>query len=248
MFADFEAMHVANPNILSVDKRTGIVVEDVDGDKVFVSASNDTTDEIFSTHTSLYESEDEDMSNEGIACAPQPSDFFHQYNKTSMIHGNKYDFTSQHAVSVCAKVVGPSDMTIHFLLFTYIGDDVGWNFIDYSEAISQHVFKNWILPDRPMIITPEEQLYHETTWVCHICEGHIHDVIEVCPEGGSPVNTTFYCCRGCDKQFLEKIPREETKVYDHSHVSSKYRGPAHFRCNKAYRLVKESWELPIFFS
>ena len=247
MFADFETKQVPNPNILSIDKRTGVVGEDVDGNEIFVTSVNDLGEyPVSSNRRSLYDSDDEDIIQDGMVNAPSPREFYRQRNHTSMEHGNSYQFTSQNAISVCAKIIGPSDMNIRFPLFTYIGDNAARHFIEYSKEMAKYIYSTWILPNKDLDMTAEEEEYHDNTWECHICNIHIHNIapIQLDPQNDE---SEFYHCLGCEKQFLEEIPREETKVPDHSHISGKYRGPAHFRCNRAFRLVKEDWKLPIFF-
>ena len=67
---------------------------------------------------------------------------------------------------------------------------------------------------KPMWITPEEELEFQEATVCHICEKLLYD------------------------------EKEWDKVRDHCHLTGRYRGAAHNKCNLAYKLPKF---YPVFF-
>ena len=97
---------------------------------------------------------------------------------------------------------------------------------------------------KPCVMSLEEQIYHNTTWICHICNDHIHNMQLVTLH-----NLQVWRCEvdGCHTVLTSKQSDGDRKVIDHCHWSSSYRGPAHHRCNSKYVQRKLNWKLPIFF-
>ena len=50
-------------------------------------------------------------------------------------------------------------------------------------------------------------------------------------------------CHICNKPFKPT----EKRIFDHCHITSKYRGPAHNKCNLDYGIVAKQWKLPVVF-
>ena len=198
---------------------------------------------------SISSSENENEVEVSIDTAPSVKDFHRKVNPITKAQKivNTYDNTFHSAISICAKIIGPSDLNIKFPLFKYVGDNAAREFIDYSTYIADVIWQKWILPDKELTMSVEEKKYHEKCWECHICKEHIHNISPVYLNEDETEIVDLWVCSLCDEQFMEKPSREEEKVPDHSHVSGYYRAPSHFRCNRAFQLRKQSWKLPIFF-
>ena len=48
-------------------------------------------------------------------------------------------------------------------------------------------------------------------------------------------------CHICQKYFTE----DDVRVRDHCHITGKYRGPAHNKCNSSFRLTDK---IPVIFN
>ena len=89
-------------------------------------------------------------------------------------------------------------------------DNIPRLFIEYLESDIKEIYNKFKIPKK-MVMTPEDKINYEKATICHICESGI-------PEEGD------------DPRFK--------KVRDHCHLTGKFRGAAHSKCNLEYRLPK----------
>ena len=89
-------------------------------------------------------------------------------------------------------------------------DNVPRLFIESLEEDIKEIYNKFKIPKK-MVMTPEDKINYEKATICHICEGGISK-------------------EGNDPRFK--------KVRDHCHLTGKFRGAAHDKCNLEYRLPK----------
>ena len=89
-------------------------------------------------------------------------------------------------------------------------DNVSQLFIESLEKDIKEIYNRFKIPKK-MVMTREDKINYKKATICHICEGGI-------PEEGD------------DPRFK--------KVRDHCHLTGKFRGAAHDKCNLEYRLPK----------
>ena len=94
-------------------------------------------------------------------------------------------------------------------------DDVAQIFVDRLEEEIRDIY-NRVDFNKPMIFTEEDQEVFDKSINCHICGG----------------------------EFGRDEDKDKVKVRDHCHLSGKFRGAAHNKCNLNYRIPKF---IPIFF-
>jgi len=94
-------------------------------------------------------------------------------------------------------------------------DDVAQIFVDRLEEEIRDIY-NRVDFNKPMIFTEEDQEVFDNSINCHICGG----------------------------EFGRDEDKDKVKVRDHCHLSGKFRGAAHNKCNLNYRIPKF---IPIFF-
>ena len=113
-------------------------------------------------------------------------------------------------------LVVSTDETVQPKIVTYSDDNVLEHFFeDILEETSK--LMKIVKTNHPMIMTDEDEMMYERATVCHICEK------EIIPNPEKKV---------------------DKKVRDHCHLTGKYRGAAHSKCNLAYRVP---YFIPVFF-
>ena len=90
------------------------------------------------------------------------------------------------------------------------GENVVEHFFDSVLQESEHLVQR-LKTNVPMNFTQEDEIVHNQTTLCHICN--------------------------------EKMESKD-KVRDHCHLTGKYRGAAHYKCNLAFKYSKY---IPVFF-
>ena len=90
-------------------------------------------------------------------------------------------------------------------------DDVAQIFVDTLEQNIKDIYQQFKFPKK-MIFTREDKVVYEATTTCHICEG-------------------------AEGEF-RKEDDNYVKVRDHCHLTGKFRGAAHSKCNLEYRVPK----------
>ena len=91
-------------------------------------------------------------------------------------------------------------------------DDVAQIFVDTLEQNIKDIYNQFKFP-KEMIFTKKDETLYKSTTTCHICEG---------AEGEFRKNEID------DDNYI--------KVRDHCHLTGKFRGAAHNKCNLAYRI------------
>ena len=91
-----------------------------------------------------------------------------------------------------------------------LNDNVPRLFIESLESDIKEIYNRCKIPKK-MLMTPEDKINYKKATICHICE------------------------RGISKEGND--PRFK-KVRDHCHLTGKFRGAAHDKCNLEYRLPK----------
>ena len=87
-------------------------------------------------------------------------------------------------------------------------DDVAQIFIDWLEKDVQYIYDNVLKPKKEMIFTEEDEKRYNTCMTCHICG-----------KGG-----------------FNEGDKNKMKVRDHCHLTGKFRGAAHSKCNLGYQI------------
>ena len=89
-------------------------------------------------------------------------------------------------------------------------DNVPQLFIESLEKDIKDIYNRFKI-SKEMVMTPEDEIEYMNSNICHICEGEIFEEVD-------------------DKNYK--------KVRDHCHLTGKFRGAAHSKCNLKYRLPK----------
>ena len=83
--------------------------------------------------------------------------------------------------------------------------------------------------NKPLIMTPEDELDFQNSIICHICEKEYSD------------SDNFIMHKG------KMIEIKNHPVRDHCHITGKYRGSAHNCCNLQLRIDPEKLKIPVIF-
>ena len=103
----------------------------------------------------------------------------------------------------------------------YRGEDAMGVFFDWLEDELEEIRKD-LKNARPLEMTKEEQEAYNNTGKCWICDG----------------------------PFTDYNPGDKGgmwKVLDHDHLTGRYRGPAHSKCNQQLRIEPYRTPIPVFF-
>ena len=127
-------------------------------------------------------------------------------------------------------------------------EDIPQKFVDSLEKDIKEIYKKFKFP-RKIEMTKEDKIAFKEAKTCHICDKAITQRRIVCSAGKAvhsgcgkqDANTKdidwkeFYkteICHICFKTF------DEVKVKDHCHLTGRYRGAAHQKCNLNYKVPK----------
>ena len=91
-------------------------------------------------------------------------------------------------------------------------DDVAQIFVGALEQNIKDIYQQFKF-SKKMIFTEKDKAVYKATTICHICEG-------------------------AEGEFREDDKRSYIKVRDHCHLTGKFRGAAHSKCNLEYRVPK----------
>ena len=91
-----------------------------------------------------------------------------------------------------------------------LDDDIPQLFIESLEKDIKYIYKKFKIP-KEMVITPEDEIDYEKATHCHICEGKLKKTDEY---------------------------KKEKKARDHCHLTGKFRGAAHNKCNLKFKIPK----------
>ena len=92
-------------------------------------------------------------------------------------------------------------------------------------------------------MTEEDEKHFNETDICWLCEG---EIISRAPYSCNSDFCFDRCGRCKDHEEDERIREEYEKVRDHDHLTGKYRGPAHNKCNLNCRKEKQMF-VPVYF-
>ena len=88
-------------------------------------------------------------------------------------------------------------------------DNIPWLFIESLESDIKEIYNKFKIPKK-MVMTPEDEIDYEKATHCHICEGKLKKTDD----------------------------KKEKKVRDHCHLTGKFRGAAHNKCNLKFKIPK----------
>lgn len=111
---------------------------------------------------------------------------------------------------------------------SYFGSDCIPNFINRLKELMIDIVWDTLHKKNPMVLTEQESEEFEKSTVCHIC------------------NKPFVISTPSTSSNTKKTKRDinADKVHDHCHITGKYRGAAHSKCNLAFQISKD---IPIVF-
>ena len=88
-------------------------------------------------------------------------------------------------------------------------DNIPWLFIESLESDIKEIYNKFKIPKK-MVMTPEDEIDYEKATHCHICEGKLKKTDD----------------------------KKDKKVRDHCHLTGKFRGAAHNKCNLKFKIPK----------
>ena len=151
---------------------------------------------------------------------------------------------------------------------TYVGEDAAEHFLDFMTAAANRIHDQIIQPVKPMRFTAEDKASYNSATECHICQKryaslrkimHAHkpgDDFSKC--SACKINTTLdsmtftkaihhvHNKNQKEKDCTECKNNARSKVRDHCHVLSDFRGASHQACNLQYNVKASTWKLPCF--
>ena len=151
---------------------------------------------------------------------------------------------------------------------TYVGEDAAEHFLDFMTAAANRIHDQIIQPVKPMKFTAEDKASYNSATECHICQKryaslrkimHAHkpgDDFSKC--SACKINTTLdsmtftkaihhvHNKNQKEKDCTECKNNARSKVRDHCHVLSDFRGASHQACNLQYNVKASTWKLPCF--
>ena len=174
----------------------------------------------------------------GIATdQPPPPDLITKAEKKLWEKNNNKEFKYEDhkAISYFYKVVSILDEEDKDLdVPAYVGEDAATHLLDSLNNTARIIFDKYIKTPAPMTITEDEEEQFKNSTKCHICGENLEIPIDHCHRKDEDT------CNLC-------VDPNNYAVRDHCHISSRYRGPAHNKCNLNYRINPKSWKIDVVF-